>query len=51
MIARNPYRMPFILSAETAAGRIARIIKARRTYAVIPWQMAIVARLLHMMPR
>lgn len=51
MTARNPYRMPFIISAETAAGKIAGIIDARRTYAVIPWQMAIVARLLQLLPR
>jgi len=51
MTARNPYRMPFIISAETAAGKIAGIIDTRRTYAVIPWQMAIVARLLYLLPR
>jgi hypothetical protein len=51
MTARNPYRMPFIISAETAAGKIAKIIDQRKTYAVIPWQMAIVARLMHVLPR
>ncbi len=50
MTAHNPYRMPFILTADEAAGKIARIIDGRRSYAVIPWQMAIVARVLRLMP-
>ncbi|HEV7801372.1 MAG TPA: short-chain dehydrogenase, partial [Burkholderiales bacterium] len=50
MTARNPYPMPFILTADAAARKIARIIDQRRSYAVIPWQMAIVARILRLMP-
>ena len=50
MTAKNPYPMPFILDADDAARRIARVIDARRSYAVIPWQMAIVARLLRLVP-
>jgi short-subunit dehydrogenase len=50
MTADNPYAMPFILSAEAAAGKIARLIARERSYAVIPWQMAIVARLLRVVP-
>jgi len=50
MTARNPYRMPFIMDANDAARRIARVIDSGRTYAVIPWQMAVVARLLRMLP-
>lgn len=50
LTAVNPYRMPFILSAEKAAGMIARAIKARRRFVVLPWQMAIVFRLLKMLP-
>lgn len=50
MTSRNPYRMPFILTPEDAAGRIARLIERRRSYAVIPWQMAIVARILGTLP-
>ncbi|MFZ5557029.1 MAG: SDR family oxidoreductase [Pseudomonadota bacterium] len=50
MTARNPYRMPFILDADEAARRIARIIARRRRIAVVPWQMAIVARILRMLP-
>jgi short-subunit dehydrogenase len=46
----NRYRMPFLLPAEAAAPRIARAIAARRRLAVIPWQMALVAILLRLMP-
>jgi len=50
MTAVNPYRMPFILSADAAARRIARLIDAGRSYAVVPWQMALVARLMRVLP-
>jgi short-subunit dehydrogenase len=46
----NRYRMPFLLSADEAARRIARVIEARRRLAVIPWQMAAVSVLLRAMP-
>ncbi len=50
MTEKNPYPMPFILSAEAAARKIMRVIDRGRTYAVLPWQMAIVARLLRLVP-
>lgn len=46
----NPYAMPFKMSAETAARKVARCIAQRRAYTVIPWQMAWVARLLNWLP-
>lgn len=51
MTAGNPYPMPFIISAETAAEKIVTVIAKRKTHAVLPWQMAIVARLMHVLPR
>jgi NAD(P)-dependent dehydrogenase (short-subunit alcohol dehydrogenase family) len=51
LTARNPYRMPFILEPDVAAARIARALDARRRFAVVPWPMAIVGRLLRIMPR
>ena len=51
MTDKNPYRMPFIMTADEAANKIAAIIEKRKTYAVIPWQMAVVARLMHVLPR
>jgi short-subunit dehydrogenase len=50
MTSGNPYPMPFILSAERAAERVIRVIDRRRRYAVIPWQMAFVSRLLRVLP-
>lgn len=50
MTMNNPYRMPFILTAEAAAKKIVRIIKQKKTYAIIPWQMATVARVLKILP-
>lgn len=46
----NRYRMPFLLSADEAARRIARAIEAKRRIAVIPWQMAIIGRILRSLP-
>ena len=50
MTARNPYRMPFIIESADAAARIARVIDSSKSFAVIPWQMAIVGRLLKLLP-
>lgn len=50
MTAVNPYAMPFLLPADAAARRFARAIAAGTSYAVIPWQMAIVAKLLRLLP-
>ena len=46
----NRFRMPFLLTADEAARRIARAIAARRRLAVIPWQMALVSVLLRALP-
>lgn len=50
MTANNPYRMPFLLPADEAARRFARVISRGDSYAVIPWQMGIVARILRLLP-
>jgi len=50
MTARNPYPMPFIITADDFARRFARALDAGRDYAVIPWQMGIVAKLLAALP-
>lgn len=46
----NTYRMPFLLPVDEAVRRFARAIEARRRIAVIPWQMAIVGRILRVLP-
>ncbi|MCC7546883.1 MAG: SDR family oxidoreductase [Burkholderiales bacterium] len=51
MTAANPYRMPFIVPADTAALRMADVIEQGRAYTVIPWQMGVVALGLRALPR
>jgi short-subunit dehydrogenase len=51
MTAKNRYRMPFLMDADEAARRMARVIAARRRFAVIPWQMALVGIVLRRLPR
>jgi short-subunit dehydrogenase len=51
MTERNPFPMPFIIDADTAATKIARVIRRSKPFAIIPWQMAIVGRLYRLLPR
>ncbi|MBI1174238.1 MAG: SDR family oxidoreductase [Sideroxydans sp.] len=46
----NPYAMPFILEADEAARRMARVIAQGKSFAVVPWQMALAGRLLKLLP-
>lgn len=46
----NRYPMPFLLPVDEGARRMARAIDARRSWAVVPWQMAIVGGLMRRMP-
>ena len=50
MTAVNPYPMPFILSPDEAARRIARAIASGKSFAVIPWQMGLVGRVIKLLP-
>ena len=50
MTANNPFHMPFIMTAETAAKKIVHIINHKKIFSVIPWQMGIVARILKLLP-
>ncbi|HEX4944218.1 MAG TPA: SDR family oxidoreductase [Usitatibacteraceae bacterium] len=50
MTERNPYPMPFIITADDFAQRFARVVGGGRNYAVIPWQMGLVAKFLTMLP-
>lgn len=46
----NTYPMPFMLKADEAARRIARVIGQGKSFAVIPWQMGIVGGVLKRLP-
>jgi hypothetical protein len=50
LTARNPYPMPFLMSADRFADRAYAAIAAKASYRVIPWQMAVVAKLLRLLP-
>lgn len=50
MTAHNPYPMPFLMPADEFATRALRMIDRGQSYGVIPWQMAMVAKLLRLMP-
>ncbi len=50
LTARNRYPMPFLLTPAQFADRALRCIDAGASYRVIPWQMAIVAKLLRILP-
>jgi short-subunit dehydrogenase len=50
LTARNRYAMPFLLSPPQFADRAFRAIASGASYRVIPWQMAIVARLMRVLP-
>ena len=50
LTAKNPYRMPFLMEPADFARRAADRIDAGTSYAVIPWQMGVVAKLLRVLP-
>jgi len=50
MTEANPYHMPFILEADEAARRMARVIASGKSFAVVPWQMGLVGRVLKLLP-
>jgi short-subunit dehydrogenase len=46
----NDYPMPFLMSPEAFADRAFHAIRRGSSHRVIPWQMAIVAKLLRALP-
>jgi short-subunit dehydrogenase len=46
----NTYGMPFMLQPAEFAERAVRAIEAGASYRVIPWQMAVVAKLMRLLP-
>jgi short-subunit dehydrogenase len=50
MTQANGFPMPFMLSAEEGARRIARAIDAQKAFAIVPWQMNIAGRMLRALP-
>lgn len=50
MTAANDYPMPFLLDADVAARRMLRAIDRGARRVVVPWQMAIVAGVMRLLP-
>lgn len=50
LTAKNPYRMPFLMEPDAFARAAAAKIERGVSYAVIPWQMGIAAKLLRLLP-
>lgn len=50
LTARNRYPMPFLMQPEAFAAQAWRAIDAGVSYRVIPWPMAVVAKLLRVLP-
>lgn len=46
----NTYPMPFLMSADKAAVKFVDAIEKQKSFVIIPWQMACVARLMRWMP-
>jgi hypothetical protein len=46
----NPYKMPFLMEADVAAQKMANIIQRKQRYAILPWQMALLGRLIKVLP-
>jgi short-subunit dehydrogenase len=46
----NPYPMPFLMAADGFADAAFAAVSAGSSYRVIPWQMAVVAKLLRVLP-
>ncbi len=46
----NTYPMPFILDADVAAKRMARVIARGTSFAVVPWQMGLVGWVMRHLP-
>jgi short-subunit dehydrogenase len=46
----NPYSMPFLMAPDVFADRAYAAIRRGTSYQVIPWQMALVAKILRVLP-
>ncbi len=46
----NTFSMPFLMETGDAAKTIARIIQRRQSFAIFPWQMRVIGRLMKLLP-
>lgn len=50
LTAKNPYKMPFLLTPEEFADIAVPAIQAKVSYKTIPWQMGVLAKILRVLP-
>lgn len=50
LTALNPYKMPFLMEPDDFAEKAIAAISAGKSYAVIPWEMGILAKILRLLP-
>lgn len=50
MTEHNPYPMPFLMPADRFALKAVQAIRRGVRFTVLPWQMGVVARVLHVLP-
>ena len=46
----NEYHMPFLINSDSAAKKIISIIKKNKSHTILPWQMAIIGKIMHILP-
>jgi len=46
----NTYPMPFLMDVDIAAVKMAHFIEQKRRYVILPWQMALLGRLMKLLP-
>ena len=51
MTTGNPYPMPFLMRPDVAARSIVRAVARRKRFHVLPWPMALLARMFRALPR
>ena len=46
LTAKNPYKMPFLLTPEEFAKEAVKAIFEKKSYVTIPWQMGVLSKVL-----
>ncbi len=50
LTAKNPYKMPFLLTPEEFAKEAVKAIEHKKSYVTIPWQMGVLSKILRIIP-
>ena len=50
MTDTNNYSMPFLMPVNKAAQAMIKVIKKKKRFAIIPWQMNFIGRIMHLLP-